>query len=113
MPNFGKRIDGPGGRRRTSRESVVLAGSALSLEASRSVVVTDVSPSGAKLQGRDLPDAGTSVLLTVGDSELFGKIIWRGRDECGIGFDTLLDREMTERLKQEGGWAKVMGIPAV
>jgi hypothetical protein len=113
MSNFGRRIDGPTGRRRAQREEVVLAGSALTLGASRAVVVTDVSPSGAKLLGRKLPQAGTDVLLTVGSVELFGEIVWLGHDECGISFEAPLGAKLTDHLKREGRWAKVMGIAAV
>lgn len=113
MPNFGRRIDGPTGRRRAQREEVVLAASALTPGASRAVVVTDVSPSGAKLIGRKLPPAGSDVLLTVGSAELFGEIAWLGHDECGISFESPLPAELTDYLKQEGRWAKVMGIAAV
>jgi hypothetical protein len=112
MSNFGRRIDGPTGRRRARREEVVLAGSALTLGASRTVVVTDVSPAGAKLVGRKLPQPGTDVLLSVGSVELFGEIAWLRRDECGISFETPLDSELTDHLKREGRWAKVMGIAA-
>lgn len=112
MPNFGRRIDGPTGRRRTQREEVVLAGSALTLGASRAVVVTDVSPSGAKLLGRKLPQVGTDVLLMVGSVELFGEIAWLGHDECGISFESPLGAELTDHLKRDGRWAKVMGISA-
>lgn len=110
MPSFGRRVDGPAGRRRVQREEVVLAGSALTLGASRAVVVTDVSPSGAKLIGRKLPPAGKDVLLTVGNVELFGEIAWLGHDECGISFESPLDAELVDHLKREGRWARVMGI---
>ena len=112
MPNFGRRIDGPTGRRRAKREDVVLAASAITRGASRAVVVTDVSPTGAKLLGRQLPAAGADVLLTVGGVELFGEIAWLRNDECGIAFEDKLDAEITEHLKREGRWAKVMGIAA-
>lgn len=112
MSNFGRRVDGPAGRRRAQREAVVLAGSALTLGASRAVVVTDVSPTGAKLLGRVLPPQGSDVLLTVGTAELFGEIVWVARDECGIAFESPLDRKVTEHLKRDGRWATVMGIPA-
>ena len=112
MPSFGRRVDGPAGRRRSKREDVVLAGSALALGASRAVMVTDVSPSGAKLLGRKLPEAGSDVLLTVGSVELFAEVAWLRHDECGISFDSPLPVELTDHLKQEGRWAKVMGIAA-
>jgi hypothetical protein len=110
MPNFGKRIDGPGGRRRASREPVVLAASAISLDATRAVVVTDVSPTGAKLEGRNLPAEGTSVLFTVGNTQLLANVVWSGRNECGIGFETPITSEVSNHLKQEGCWARVMGV---
>ena len=112
MPNFGRRIDGPTGRRRARREDVVLAGSAITRAASRAVVVTDVSPTGAKLIGRQLPAEGADVLLTVGGVELFGEIAWLRHDECGIAFEEQLEREVTDHLKREGRWAKVIGIAA-
>lgn len=110
MPNFGKRIDGPGGRRRSSREPVVLAASAVTLDAARAVVVTDVSPSGAKLEGRDLPAEGTSVLFSVGNTQLLANVVWSGRNECGIGFETPISSDVSDHLKREGCWARVMGI---
>lgn len=113
MASFGRRVDGPTGRRRSQREEVVLAASALTLGASRAVVVTDVSPTGAKLLGRKLPQPRTNVLLTVGSVELFGEIAWLGHDECGISFETPLEAEMADHLKLEGRWAKVMGISPV
>lgn len=113
MPNFGRRIDGPAGRRRAPREEVVLAASALSLKGTRAVVVTDVSPVGAKLLGRNLAALEKEVLLTVGGVELFADIVWVERDECGITFDSPLPAETVDHLKREGRWAKVMGVPSV
>lgn len=110
MTTFGKRIDGLGGRRKSLREEVVLAGSALTLDLSRPVVVTDVSPKGAKLIGRELPSKSTNVLLTVGNAELFATVVWSARDECGIIFEEPLTDEQSEHLKRDGQWAKVMGV---
>ena len=65
MP-FGKKIDGPIGRRRVLREEVILAGTARSLRSSRPVVIADVSPTGAKLQGRDFANLDGDVLIKPG-----------------------------------------------
>lgn len=111
MP-FGKRIDGPTGRRRIEREEVVLAASAQTLKASRDVVVADVSSSGAKLQGRQLHTLDPDVLLLVGATDLFAKIAWANRGECGIIFEEPLSTEMVGHIKREGRWAKVMGLAA-
>lgn len=48
MPSFGKRIDGPAGRRGDKREVVALTASALTLQGSESVLVEDVCPTGAR-----------------------------------------------------------------
>ncbi|HEY8433425.1 MAG TPA: hypothetical protein VIK68_02305 [Sphingomicrobium sp.] len=112
MRTFGKRVDGLEGRRKSAREQVVLAGSALTLSSSRAVIVTEVSPTGAKLVGRHLPKKGTTALITVGKIELFADIVWSANDECGIAFEKPLSADVTDHLKREGRWAKVMGIEA-
>lgn len=91
---------------------MVLAASARSIGSSRTVVVTDVSVSGAKLHGRDLGSLSPNVLISVGAVDLFAKIAWTTRDECGIIFEERLEMETVTRIKREGGWAKVMGIAA-
>lgn len=111
MP-FGKRIDGPAGRRHVLREEVVLAGSARSLKASRPVVVVDVSPTGAKLQGRDFASLDREVLISVGGMDLFAQVAWTTPRECGVTFEEPLSEEMIEHIKRDGGWAHVMGIAA-
>ena len=89
----------------------MLAASALSLESSRSVVVTDVSNKGAKLLGRELPPQNTNVLIAVGDVELFANVAWVTRDECGVIFETPLEADLVHQIKQNGRWSKVMGVP--
>ena len=112
MRTFGKRVDGVEGRRKSPREAVVLAGSALTLSSSRPVIVTEVSPTGAKLVGRYLPKKGANALIAVGKIELFANVVWSANDECGVAFEKPLAADVTELLKREGRWAKVMGIEA-
>ena len=111
MP-FGKRVDRPAGRRRMKREEVVLAASARSIGSSRTVVVTDVSARGAKLQGRDLGSLDSNVMISFGAIDLFARIAWTAHDECGIIFEDKLESDAVARIKREGGWARVMGIAA-
>jgi hypothetical protein len=111
MP-FGKRIDGPTGRRRLKREEVVLAASAQTLRATRPVVVTDVSAAGAKLLGRGLTTLDPDLLISVGGVELFAKLAWTIHDECGVTFEEPLSPDAIEHIKREGRWAHVMGIAA-
>jgi hypothetical protein len=111
MP-FGKRIDGPSGRRNLVREAVVLAASAQGMRASRSVVMADVSARGAKLQGRALGLLDPDVLISVANIHLLAKVAWVHSDECGVVFEDPLSPDTIDYIKREGRWAKVMGIAA-
>ena len=112
MLQFGRRVDGLSGRRSRVRQPVILAASAMSIERSRSVLVADLSPSGARLQGRDLPKEGSEVLVAVGSQDSFATIVWRNDDTCGIKFEMPLAADRLARLQHEGCWAAVTGVTA-
>jgi len=110
MPEFGRRMDGLSGRRQRQRSPVTLAASAWAIGRSHSVLVADISQSGARLQGRDFPAVGADLMVTIGSVEVFAKVKWRDDDECGITFDTSFTPEMLGRVRQEGDWALVTGV---
>jgi hypothetical protein len=87
MSSFGKRVDGPGGRRRATRRQVTLLGSAITLQGSNSVIVEDLCPDGAKLIGRGLPEPGKEILLRTSKLRILGKITWAKKDERGVTFE--------------------------
>ena len=87
MSSFGKRIDGPAGRRRISRRQVGVLGSAVTINGAKSVIVEDICTIGAKLVGRNLPDAGDEILLRTSNLAVLGRIAWANQDERGIIFD--------------------------
>jgi hypothetical protein len=107
MRTFGKRVDGVGGRRPVS--AVVLAASALGFSRSSAVIVPDLSPAGAKLQGRDLPSPGERLLINFGETGLFATVAWRRSNECGILFDRRLDERGIQQLECEAGGGRAMG----
>jgi len=96
-------------RRGSGREEVMLAGSALALSRSRSVVISDLSPEGAGLNGRDLPPPGDEVLFVAGTTDRMADVMWRAGDQCGIRFDTPLEDDDVARMKTEAHWEKVVG----
>lgn len=110
MATFGKRIDVPGGQRRTKRQAVVLAASALGLGRSNSVTVPDISRAGARLQGHDLPVPGERLLMNFGETSLFATVAWSGRDQCGVVFERRLDDRAVEQVQFEADWGRVMGL---
>lgn len=110
MPSFGKRVDVPGGKRRTLRERVVLVGSAVTMEGSRSIVVDDVCSTGARLRGRDLPRSGSEMIVKLGDTEFLAQVAWNKDQQCGITFDSPLDHHGVQQLKEAGGLGRVLGF---
>lgn len=107
MP-FGKR-ETPPCRRQCMREQVMLAGSALAVTRSRSIVVQDISESGAALAGRDLPPAGDDVLMVVGPFDAMARVVWRTADQCGIRFDELIEPDLLAQMKRQATWESVCG----
>jgi len=91
MIDFGKRLDGPGGRRVAAREPVLLNAALLSLQASRPVTLVDVSKTGARLRTTEPLSRGQQIWLKVNPADLFGSVVWIDGEECGILFDEPLD----------------------
>ncbi len=87
MSGFGKRVDGPLGRRRSTREAVALIGTAISRERAGSVLLEDLSLNGARISGRVLPPPGREILLQTDNLSLFGRIAWAQEDSRGIEFE--------------------------
>lgn len=87
MSGFGKRVDGPDGRRRSARLPVMAAASALSRDGSRPVLVENLSANGAKLRGRNLPPVGKQVLVWMEDKDALGRIAWAEFNQAGVTFE--------------------------
>ena len=99
----------PGCRRDHPRRAVTLAGSALGLGRSRSVIVSDVGAGGAQLNGHDLPPPGDDVFVVVGPCDSMGVIAWRCGERAGVRFDEPIGEEMLARLEQEASWMSIAG----
>lgn len=95
--------------RRAPREAVMLAGSALSVTRSRSVVVRDISANGAALGGRDLPRPGNDVMMVVGPFDSLGRVVWQSGDHCGMIFDEPILADQIEHMKASADWAEITG----
>jgi len=86
MAGFGKRIDGPGGRRRIKRKPVSIHGSAVAMDRSMCVLIEDLCLSGARVRGRELPAEGSELLLRSGNRAILGRVAWERGDRRGIIF---------------------------
>jgi hypothetical protein len=106
--SFGRKPP-PACRRGPVRETVALAGSALAITRSRSVVISDLSSEGAGLNGRDLPPPGDEILFVVGSTDRMADVVWRGPDQCGVHFETPLGEDEIDKMKREAEWTSVCG----
>lgn len=77
-------------RRKASRNPLLVIGSAVAVEGSRSVLLENLSATGAGLRGRGLPAAGDKILLWLGELQLFGSVAWMTHDRAGVAFDNSL-----------------------
>jgi len=96
-------------RRRSVREAVMLAGSAMSVTRSRSVIISDLSATGVLLGGRDLPAPGEDLLMVVGSQDRMGTVMWRSGDKCGVRFDEPLAHDHIALMEREAAWESVTG----
>lgn len=91
----------PSDRRRTPRRAIFVAGSAVTIHGSKSVVVENMSASGAKIRGRDLPCAGKQILIWMEGLDVLGSVAWARKDECGVRFDVSLEADTLICLEEQ------------
>jgi hypothetical protein len=72
--------------RSTDRTHLFLVATLTFGAASVMVKVRNLSPSGALIEGRDLPSAGTDVILTRGSLEASGRAVWVDAGRAGLAF---------------------------
>jgi len=109
-----------GGRRQAPRESLPLPATLSTLRQTRSANVADLSATGARLRGADLPAIGDPVELWMDCVRAFGLVAWSKQGECGVEFDPPLPPFEVERLRrlvrlamiQSAGLEAAFAVPA-
>jgi hypothetical protein len=87
LASFGKRVDGPGGRRWLRRKRVGTVASAIFGGGATAVLIENLSLTGARLRGFGLPMLGIDLHLKVGERSLSGRVAWAAGDQRGISFE--------------------------
>jgi len=99
MIAFGKRKGG--GRRSAARSTAPLIAVFTTCARSRSAIIADVSSSGVRLRGPDLPKMGEDLVVAMETVEAFGSVVWSDHGECGIAFDQPLALESEQLLQSK------------
>lgn len=102
MTDFGKRLDGPGGRRAAPREPVLLTAALLTVGCSRPVIILDLSETGAQMQVHQPLRDGQQVWIKAAPIEVFGTVVWIDGEQCGIAFDESLAEDELALLQANG-----------
>jgi hypothetical protein len=108
MTSFGKRLDGPGGRRAAARAPVLMSAAMHAVGASQTVSLLDVSKTGVKLRARVPLELDKHVWIKIPPNDVFGTVIWVDGEKCGIQFDSPLTDEEAAALQARG---KVVIMP--
>ena len=96
---FGKRSGG--GRRKAQREALPLLATLTSVSRSYSATLVDVSATGARLHGPDLPAVDQDIVLSVEKVRSFATARWNHDGEVGIEFDPPLSKADVQMLRHE------------
>ena len=97
MSAFGKSIGG--GRRSAVRASAPLIAVLTTLVGSRSAVLVDVSSTGARVRGPDLPAMGEELIVNIDSVQAFGSVVWSDSGECGIVFEPAIHADEEQYLR--------------
>ena len=79
------------------------------LVGSRSTVLADVSSTGARVRGPDLPAMGEDLIVNIERVQAFGTVVWSDSGECGIAFEPPL--EPSDEVYLRGLVATAKGLP--
>lgn len=92
-----------GGRRSASRALAPLPAIFMTIARTDTAAVIDISCTGVRLRGRDLPPRGEEMELKVEEVRVFGIVAWAEDDECGVAFEAPLMPFEVDRLRRKAG----------
>ena len=108
MSNFGKSAGG--GRRSSVRNDVPMLAVVMTLSRTRTAVVADLSSSGIRLKGDDLPSKGQLLEVKLDNVVAFGAVVWSTGSQCGIAFEPALASTDVEALRIRAGKSKLSSM---
>lgn len=89
------------GKRSAPRARIGLQATLETLDSRRSVLLENLSATGARIQLADPPRPGSDVIIQCGKIDVMARVIWASRDTCGIHFDDPAKLDDILQLKAE------------
>lgn len=94
---------GAANARAAARSNVFLAATVIAAGRSYPVRVRNISQGGALIEGADLPQEGSAVVLRRGSLSTPADIAWRDPNQCGVRFSTSIEvAEWVRRIGHAG-----------
>ena len=90
-----------GGRRADARYMIYATASVATFDERHVIVIEDVSATGAKLTGAELPIAGSEIMLRARSGSFFASVVWAQKGWCGIQFEQSLAAAELDDLRRE------------
>ena len=90
-----------GGRRTAPRQAAPLVVVITTLRDSHSAILIDLSQTGVRIRGDNLPDEGAELVVSVEALRSFGTIAWKSDGECGIAFDMPLPADVVDTIRHK------------
>ena len=101
VTEFGKRKGG--GRRSAARRNAPLIAIVSTVMQTQRATLVDISCSGARLVGHDLPEIGEHFILRIEAMQAFATVVWSKEDQRGVRFESPLADEEVELLRRAAG----------
>lgn len=98
------------GRRALPRASILLSGSLEVINGRSRIDLLEVSLTGARIRGPKLPGVGREVILTCGQIDAFGTVVWANLNRRGIAFDEPISTKELLALREASVSAARSGI---
>ena len=94
-------------RRRSPRASVLLPASVVTMSAYQYLELLNLSATGAKLRGPDVPAPGKTAMFRLDHFQVLCKVVWAKDDLCGVRFEEILPPRVLAHFRESGNTSKL------
>ena len=104
---MGKASEGFSNRRRSPRASLILPASVVTMSAYLYFDLVNLSATGAKLRGSDVPEIGKTALFRLEPFQALCRVVWVSDELCGVRFEELLPPRLLAHFRKVGNTTQV------
>jgi hypothetical protein len=99
-----------GGRRSAERVPLPLAALLTSVGRTRRAELLDISCTGIRVRGRELPAEGEDLQIKIESVRAFGTVMWVDGQQCGVAFECPLMPFEVDSLRRQASLPSFAGL---